>query len=276
MSDQLAGEFAGYTLSWAEEFDGPAGTPPSPGTWAPETGGHGWGNAELQYYTGETANAALDGAGNLAIVVRRTDPERARGSYGGRDYTSARLTTNGRKSFRYGLIQARMRIPAGRGMWPAFWMLGTDIDQAGWPGCGEIDVMENFGINPRVVHGAVHGPGYSGAGGITASLDTGSPLADAFHVYSVCWEPDRIRWYIDQVRYHTVTRASPGSHRWVFDHDFYLLVNVAVGGLPSAPPDSLTAFPQTLLIDHIRVYAPPAENGHVPGKENTKETVTGS
>jgi len=265
----MAGEFAGYTIAWAEEFDGPAGASPNPCIWAPEVGGGGWGNAELQYYTDESANAALDGAGNLAITVRRSDPQQARDRYADYQYTSARLITKGRQSFRYGLIQARIRIPAGHGMWPAFWMLGTDIDQAGWPGCGEIDVMENFGVNPRVVHGAVHGPGYSGGAGIAASLDTGSPLADDFHVYSVCWEPGRIRWYIDQIGYHAVTRASAGSHHWAMDHDFYLLVNVAVGGRPSISPDDSTAFPQTMLIDYIRVYTPSADNGPVTGKENT-------
>ena len=257
MSDQIAAEFADYTVAWAEEFDGPAGAQPSPGTWTYETGGHGWGNDELQYYTSDAANAALDGAGSLAITVRRSDPQQVEGRYGHGPYTSARLTTKGRRSFRYGLIQARIRLPAGRGIWPAFWMLGTDIDQSGWPGCGEIDVMENFGIYPRLVHGTVHGPGYAGTAGITAQLDTGLPLAEDFHVYSVCWEPTRIRWYFDQVGYHTVTPASVPGQRWVFDHDFYLLLNVAVGGHPSAPPDDSTAFPQTMLVDYIRVHALP-------------------
>jgi beta-glucanase (GH16 family) len=250
-------ELTGYTLTWAEEFDGPAGALPSPGTWAPETGGHGWGNAELQYYTSEAASAALDGAGNLAMTVRCPDPQRTRDRYGDCQYTSARLTTKGRKSFRYGLFQARIKLPAGRGIWPAFWMLGTNIDRVGWPACGEIDVMENFGINQHAVQGTVHGPGYSGASGITGSLETASPLANRFHLFSVLWEPGAIRWYCDEMPYHTVTPASLRGHRWVFDDDFYLLINVAVGGNPSAPPDSSTEFPQVMLIDYIRVYAPP-------------------
>lgn len=257
MSDQVLGEFADYSLAWAEEFDGPAGTPPSPDTWVPETGGHGWGNGELQYYTRDAANACLDGTGNLAITVRRSDARHRRDRYNDCEYTSARLITKNRVSFCYGLIQARMRLPAGRGIWPAFWMLGTNIDQAGWPGCGEIDVVENFGTDPCVVRGTVHGPGYSRAAGITASLTTSSPLADGFHVFSVCWEPGKIRWFCDDVRYHTVTRASLRGHRWVFAHDFYLLINVAVGGHPSAPPDSSTDLPQPMLIDYIRVYSLP-------------------
>ena len=134
-------------------------------------------------------------------------------------------------------------------------MLGGDIDQAGWPDCGEIDVMENFGTSPDVVHGTVHGPGYSHANGITASFDTGSPLADDFHLYSVCWEPERIRWYADHTLYHTVTRADLRGNPWVFDHDFYLLINVAVGGRFSERPSQSTHFPQAMLVDHIRVYS---------------------
>jgi beta-glucanase (GH16 family) len=144
MSHDVPAEFASWSLAWAEEFNGLAGSSADPGTWRPEIGGHGWGNSELQYYTGETANAALDGAGNLVIKVARADPELASAQYDGCEYTCARLITKNLKSFRYGLIQARIKLPAGRGIWPAFWMLGSDIDTAGWPGCGEIDVMENF------------------------------------------------------------------------------------------------------------------------------------
>jgi beta-glucanase (GH16 family) len=244
-------------LVWAEEFGGPAGAPPDPRTWRPETGGHGWGNAELQYYTAETGNDALDDAGHLAITARRAEPELAAGRYGGCRYTSARLISKNLKSVRYGQIEARIKLPGGRGIWPAFWLLGTDIDQAGWPRCGEIDVMENFGTGPAVVHGTVHGPGYSGGGGISGALEVGSPLAGDFHVYAVDWEPDRIRWYFDETCYHTVTPADlGGGHPWVFDHDCYLLLNVAVGGTASVPPDSTTTFPQVMLVDYIRVHAP--------------------
>jgi beta-glucanase (GH16 family) len=245
---------AGYSLAWAEEFDGPAGAPADPRTWRPETGGHGWGNAELQYYTADTANAAVDGAGHLAITARRADPALATARYDGCRYTSARLISKSLRSVRYGLVEARIKLPGGRGIWPAFWLLGADIDRAGWPRCGEIDVMENFGTNPSVVHGTVHGPGYSGGGGITGALDTGSPLAAAFHVYTARWEPDRIRWYVDQACYHTVTPADLRGHPWVLDHDFYLLLNVAVGGTASVPPDSSTHFPRTMLVDYVRVY----------------------
>jgi beta-glucanase (GH16 family) len=133
-------------------------------------------------------------------------------------------------------------------------MLGQDIDRVGWPRCGEIDVMENFGKDPSLVHGTVHGPGYAGPDGITASFDAGVPLADDFHLYSVAWEPARIRWYLDDQLYRTLTPDDLGGSPWVFDHDFFLLLNVAVGGAFSQPPDSSTTFPQTMLIDYIRVY----------------------
>jgi beta-glucanase (GH16 family) len=252
-ADRVLAALPGCVLAWSDEFDGPAGSPPVPGAWQHQTGGHGWGNQELQYYTAGTENASLDGAGNLAIVVQRL-AEQDRGRYGGCAYTSARLTTKGRLAVRYGVVQARMRLPPGQGMWPAFWMMGQDFDAAGWPRCGEIDVMENFGTDPRMVSGAAHGPGYTGAD-LTASLRARASLADGFHVYSVVWEPGRIRWYLDQRRYATVTPADLGGRPWVFDHGFFLLLNVAVGGTPSAAPGPSVTFPQRLLVDYVRVYA---------------------
>jgi beta-glucanase (GH16 family) len=247
-----------YRLAWSDEFDGARGTPADGGTWQAEIGGSGWGNQELQYYTGDPGNAALDGDGNLAITVRRVRPELARRRYGGCGYTSARLITRDRVSLRYGLVQARIKIPHARGIWPAFWMLGQDIGRAGWPGCGEIDVMEHFGTGPAAVHRTVHGPGYSGRGGISASHAVGPSLGRDFHVYSVAWEPGRIRWYVNDDLYHVVTPAGLNGKPWVFDHEFFLLVNVAVGGTASVPPDTSVAFPQTMLIDYVRLYEPAA------------------
>ena len=233
---------------WSDEFDGPAGAPVDPATWGFEVGGHGWGNDELQHYTDGTANAALDGAGRLAITVRREADGR---------YTSARLISKGRVAFRHGLVTARIRMPGGRGIWPAFWMLGTDIDAVGWPGCGEIDVMENFGTDPRAVHavhGTVHGPGYAGRAGVTGVHRAAVDLAAGFHDYAVRWRPGHIQWLLDGRPYHAVTPDDlPGP--WVFAHDFYLLLNVAVGGAFSVPPED-GVLPRTMLVDHIRVYAP--------------------
>lgn len=258
MSDCVPGGWAGCSLAWSDEFDGAAGSPADPGTWRAETGGGGWGNEELQYYTDGSENACHDGAGHLAIVVQRPGPHVRDGRYGGRRFTSARLISKNRVALRYGLVQARIRIPHGRGMWPGFWMLGQDIDEAGWPQCGEIDVMENFGDDPSVVHGTVHGPGYSDRAGITASHHAGVSLADDFHVYSAAWEPAGIRWYLDDRLYATVTPGDLLGHPWVFDHDFFLLVNVAVGGTRSESPGHCVTFPQTMLIDYIRLYTMPA------------------
>lgn len=227
------------TLIWSDEFDGPAGAPPDPAVWSFEVGGPGQHNDELQAYTAE--NATLDGDGNLAIVVRRD----------GAGFTSARLVTKGRFTFTYGLVEARIRLP--RGLWPAFWMLGDDIDDAGWPACGEIDVLENFGDSPSVVHGTLHGPGYAGPDGITAAHDAGADLSDDFHVYAVDRQPSSISWYVDGHRYQTLTPADVPAGEWPFDHDFYLLLNVAVGGTLSPAPTDETAFPQSMLIDWIRV-----------------------
>jgi beta-glucanase (GH16 family) len=230
-------------VTWVEDFDGPAGAPVDRSSWGFEVGGHGWGNAELQAYTHLADNACLDGRGNLAVTVRRD----ARGGY-----TSARLITKDRFAFRYGTVSARIRLPGGRGIWPAFWMLGQDIDAVGWPGCGEIDILENFGTDPTVVHGTVHGPGYAGESGVTGSWDAGVDLADDFHDYAVRWEPGRISWLLDGRSYHQVRPADlPGP--WVFDHDFYLLLNVAVGGRFSVPPPADLAFPRTMLVDWISV-----------------------
>lgn len=257
MTIEEAPEFAGYRLAWADEFDGPAGAAADPQVWQPETGGHGWGNQELQYYTDETANAALDGNGNLVISVRRTAPATSTTSYDGREYTSARLVGKHLRPVRYGLITARIKLPGGRGIWPAFWLLGEDIDEVGWPRCGEIDVMENFSIDPARVHGAAHGPGYCGGDAIAANLGTGSPLADDYREFSVCWEPGRIRWYFGSQLYHTVTPADLSGREWVFDHDFFLLLNVAVGSHFFPPPDASVTFPRRMLVDYVRIYAPP-------------------
>ena len=255
MGDRILQELPGWSLAWSDEFDGAAGSPVDPASWQPQVGGHGWGNQELQYYTDSGDNARLDGAGNLQIVVRRSDPQLRDHRFGGCLYTSARLITKDRVAFTYGLVQARIRLPQGRGIWPAFWMLGQDIDEVGWPGCGEIDVMEHFGRDPGLVHGTVHGPGYAGAAGVSSAHQAGADLAGGFHDYAVRWEPDRIRWYLDGRRYATVTPGDLGANPWVFDHDFYLLLNVAVGGTFSVDPDP-TAFPQAMLVDHVRVHAP--------------------
>ncbi|MCA9994319.1 MAG: glycoside hydrolase family 16 protein [Anaerolineales bacterium] len=162
--------------------------------------------------------------------------------------------TEGLKEFAYGRIEARIKVPHGNGLWPAFWALGNDIGQVGWPQSGELDIMEHIGREPANLYGTVHGPGYSGANGVGGSytMPSGS-LSDNFHIFAVEWETNAIRWYIDGINYMTVTPNDvPGD--WVFDHPFFLILNVAVGGNWPGSPDGTTVFPQQMLVDYVRVY----------------------
>ncbi|GAB3363423.1 family 16 glycosylhydrolase [Micromonospora halotolerans] len=244
-------------VTWSDDFNGAAGTPPDASRWRYDIGGSGWGNNELQYYTNSTRNAALDGNGNMVITARRENPSGFSCWYGSCQYTSARLLTNGTFSQAYGRFEARIKIPRGQGIWPAFWMLGNDIATNPWPNSGEIDIMENIGREPSTVHGSLHGPGYSGGNPLTGqtSLPGGQALADAFHTYTVDWAPDSITWYLDGVAYSRKTPADAGGNRWVFDHPFFMIMNVAVGGNWPGSPDGSTTFPQTMTIDYVRVQA---------------------
>lgn len=251
-----------WSLVWSDEFNGPNGAAVDSSKWILESGGNGWGNQELEYYTSRPQNSFLHD-GNLVIKVLE---EKYTGADGvKRNYTSARLKTQGKFSQAYGRFEARIKIPRGQGIWPAFWMLGDDIEKPGWPDCGEIDIMENIGKEPALVHGTIHGPGYSGAGGIGSqyALPGDARFADDFHIYSMEWEPQAIRFYVDDHLYATRTPADlPNGTKWVYDHPFFLLLNVAVGGGWPGNPDATTVFPQTMLVDYVRVYkhgnAPPA------------------
>ena len=247
-----------YRPILADEFNGAAGLPPDSAVWTLEKGGQGWGNQELQYYTDEAANAFLDGKGSLVIKAEAIDaPGTYDCWYGKCKYTSARLNTKKKFELKYGRIEARIKIPRGQGIWPAFWMLGKDIDDVGWPNCGEIDIMENIGREPKTVHGTIHGPGYSGAQGIGApyNLPDNAAFADDFHVYAVVWSKNRIKWYVDGNLFQTLTPKNlPEGERWVFDHPFFLIMNLAVGGNWPGSPDDSTMFPQEMLVDYVRVY----------------------
>ncbi|WP_344872719.1 RICIN domain-containing protein [Nonomuraea antimicrobica] len=244
-------------LVWSDEFNGAAGTAVDQSKWRFDIGGSGWGNNEQQYYTNSTRNAAMDGAGNLVITARRENPAGYQCHYGTCQYTSARLLTAATFTRAYGRFEARMKIPRGQGIWPAFWMLGNDIGSVGWPNSGEIDIMENIGREPSTVHGTIHGPGYSGGAGIGAGYSIGGAFADAFHTFSVDWSPNLIVWYVDGNEYQRRTPADLGGNRWVFDHPFFMIMNVAVGGYWPGYPDGSTTFPQSLTVDYVRVYAPP-------------------
>ncbi|HET7107611.1 MAG TPA: glycoside hydrolase family 16 protein [Candidatus Acidoferrum sp.] len=243
-----------WTLTWSDEFDAPDGSAPDPKKWTEETGGGGWGNNELEYYTARRINSYVE-HGNLVIAALQ---EKFTGPDGvTRDYTSARLKTEKLFTQKYGKFEARIRIPKGQGLWPAFWMLGDDIPAKGWPACGEIDIMENIGREPAKVYGTIHGPGYSGDKSLGAlyAFPSGN-AADDFHVFAVEWEPNEIRFYVDGHLYETRTPADlPAGARWAFDHPFFLILNVAVGGGWPGNPDASTKFPQQMLVDYVRVYS---------------------
>ncbi|MBN2083784.1 MAG: glycoside hydrolase family 16 protein [Anaerolineales bacterium] len=245
---------SGWDLTWHDEFEGGA---IDPAHWVFDVGGGGWGNNEWEYYTDRPGNARVEGG--MLILEARAE------KYLHRNYTSARLKTQNLHAFTYGRIEARMRLPVGKGIWPAFWMLGADISQAGWPACGEIDIMEHIGREPNRVYGTVHGPGYSGGNGVggfaTAADGT---LSDSFHTYAIEWEPGGIRWYLDDREYF---RVDPGmvSGEWVYDFPFFLILNLAVGGDWPGYPDETTRFPQFLRVDYVRVYQLPGQAGRYQG-----------
>src|SRR5258708_4447537 len=256
-----------WTLIWSGECDGPNVSAVDSSKWVSETGGGGWGNQELEYYTNRPQNSYQQD-GNL--VIKGMNEKYTGADVVTRDYTSARLKTLGKFSQAYGRFEARIKIHRGQGIWPAFWMLGDDIDKPGWPACGEIDIMENIGKEPALVHGTIHGPGYSGEHGIGApyGLPANQIFADDFHVFAVEWEPNAIRFYVDDHLYTTTTPADlPKGAKWVYDHPFFLLLNVAVGGGWPGSPDASSVLPQTMLVDYVRVYegassAPVGPAGH--------------
>ena len=273
---QAAWELEGWTLVWHDEFDGAAGTLPDSTIWTPEIGDGsdrgipGWGNREREVYTDSADNVALDGAGNLAITAREVDADAAAPAcyYGPCTYTSARLITWHKAEVAYGRVEARIKLPFGQGIWPAFWMLGTNLEEVGWPQSGEIDILEHIGSEPATVHGTIHGPGYSGGDGIGGAyrLPEGESFADEFHVFAVEWEPEEIRWYVDGDNYLTLTPGQiPTKREWVFDHPFFVVLNLAVGGYWPGDPDQTTTFPQAMVVDYVRVYQR-VEEANVPGE----------
>ena len=244
-----------WQLVWSDEFQGPLGAGPDPAKWVFDLGGEGWGNQELEAYTDSRANARIQD-GCLVLEARREPWQGPDGLL--RDFTSARLKTEGRFSFRYGRVEARIQLPAGKGIWPAFWMLGDRDGERKWPDTGEIDIMENLGQDPATVHGSVHGPGGARTWSLSAAfhLGPGQSFSRSFHVFALEWEPDALRFYVDDALYQTRTRADlPADGRWVFDHPFHLLLDLAVGGDWPGAPDAETRFPQQMKVAYVRVYS---------------------
>ena len=221
---------------------------PNPNLWSYNigTGSNGWGNNELQYYTNRPENIKVEN-GFLKITARREQ-------YMGEAFTSARILTKGKFETKYGRIEARIKLPRGKGLWPAFWMLGSNSDTAIWPQCGEIDIMEYLGSSPTKVFGTVHGPGYSGCNAITKTYALPNSRFDTdFHIFGVEWDENYINFYVDDVLYNQIT-PSEVTGDWVFNNPFYIILNMAVGGNYPGAPNSETPFPQEMLVDYVRVY----------------------
>lgn len=238
-----------WELVWNDEFEGTAGTSPDATKWTYDigNGSSGWGNQELEYYTNRPDNVQLDGNGNLLITAKKE-------SYGGYAYTSARIKTQGLFSQAYGKIEARIKTPYGSGIWPAFWMLGDNVETVSWPQCGEIDIMELKGNSPNIVHGTLHGPGYSGGSAITKAFGLQNSRFDQdFHVFAVEWRDQQIDFFVDGFLYQRVN-ASDVSGEWVYNHPFFIILNVAVGGNFVGYPTDGTLFPQNMYVDYVRVY----------------------
>jgi beta-glucanase (GH16 family) len=255
-----AGPPPGYKLVWKDEFNREPGMPPDPAVWTHETGASGWGNNELQNYVVDDAHshvvadpAATD---KRALQILVTSPSAGH-------YESARLITGRKLSVQYGYVEARIRLPAGQGIWPAFWMLGEDLfdRHVGWPECGEIDIMENIGKDPWLGknRSSLHGPGYSGGASLHADFDlpAGAAFRDRYHLFAMLWTKDAITFSVDGKAFSTQRPADAAGKPWVFDRPFFLIANVAVGGSFPGSPDATTRFPQEMRIDYIRVYQKP-------------------
>jgi len=243
-----------WQLVWSDDFDGAAGVAPDATKWKFDIGvgpnNDGWGNAELQYYTSRPSNVSVDGKGNLAITARRE-------SYAGSGFTSSRIKTAGLFDQAYGRFEARIKTPWGPGIWPAFWLIGSNVETIGWPQCGEIDIMELRGQKPYVINGTLHGPGYSGGASITKTFALENTRFDVdYHVFAIEWGKDYVDFFVDNTLYQ---RLTPGNvtGEWVFDHPFFIILNVAVGGNYLGFPTNQTPFPQTMLVDYVKVYKEP-------------------
>lgn len=234
-----------WELVWQDEFNTPGA--PDAAKWTYDIGNgpnnDGWGNAELQSYTSRAENIVI-ADGNLKITAIKN----------GNSFTSARIKTQGLFEQGYGRIEASIKLPYGPGIWPAFWMIGNDVNTKGWPQCGEIDIMEGRGQEPNIIHGTVHGPGYSGGAAITASYGLQNARFDTdYHLFAVEWTENCIDFYVDDVLYSRITPEKVTGN-WVYDHPFFIILNVAVGGNYVGWPTTSTPFPQTMYVDYVKVY----------------------
>ena len=235
-----------WELTWSDEFNGTAGTLPDASKWNFDIGNNGWGNKELQAYTNSAQNVSMDGNGNLVITAKKENVN-------GAQYTSARINTKNLFSQAYGKFEARLIAPYGQGLWPAFWLLGSNIDTANWPQCGEIDIFEMRGAKPSINNGSMHGPGFSGGNALTNSYALFNSRFDVdYHTFAIEWDVNSVDYFVDGYLYQHIEKSS--VPQWVYDHPFYMILNVAVGGNYGGNPITGTPFPQTMTIDYVRVY----------------------
>ncbi|MFA5330365.1 MAG: family 16 glycosylhydrolase [Prolixibacteraceae bacterium] len=239
--------YPGYTLAWSDEF---SASSLDLTAWNQEigNGSGGWGNHELEYYTNSTKNSFLSN-GNLIIEARKE-------AINGFNYSSSRLTTQTKKNFKFGRIDIRAKLPVAKGLWPALWMLGSNISSIGWPACGETDIMELVGTYPGRVSGTAHykdAAGAHGSKGSSYNLSSGD-FSKQFHVFTLIWEQDTMKWLIDDQLFFTTTATDIGTGNYPFNADQFFIFNVAVGGDWPGPPDSSTSFPQRMFVDYVRVF----------------------
>ncbi|HEV7990712.1 MAG TPA: glycoside hydrolase family 16 protein [Gemmatimonadaceae bacterium] len=249
-----------WTQVWSDEFDGVAGTPVDATKWGFDlgdgctNGNCGWGNNEKEYYTNAADNVSLNGQGQLAIVARPATGLTC--YYGPCRYTSAKITTRGKMSAAPGRVEARIKLPTGQGLWPAFWMLGSGFPGVKWPDAGELDIMENKGSASNISSSAIHGPGYSGNTPIAhANGISQGTLSDGFHVYAVEWDKDHAKFFVDDFVHYSVTRGDLTQYGpSILDQSFFVILNLAVGGNFDGDPKSDAIFPATMLVDYVRVF----------------------
>jgi len=238
-------EYEGYELTWHDEFNEPT---INPNFYTHELGDNGWGNQELQNYTSSPQNSYIKD-GMLCIEAK---------DEGNNTYTSARIVTKDKFEFVFGRVDIRAKVPGTQGIWPALWMLGENISDIGWPACGEIDIMELVGHEQSTIHGTAHygaqGQGYSIFKGNHSTLDGGQHYDDEFHVFSIVWESNSIKWYRDDILFHSLIPSDIGNEVWRFNQEFFFIFNVAVGGQWPGYPDATTVFPAKMEIDYIRVF----------------------
>ncbi|MDD4970185.1 MAG: family 16 glycosylhydrolase [Paludibacter sp.] len=236
--------YQGLNLVWSDEF---TGNTINTSNWGYDTGGSGWGNNELEYYTNSSKNVFVTN-GYLVLEARKE-------AYGNNNYTSARLLSKDKKTFTYGRIDFRAKLPSGQGIWPALWMLGNNISSKSWPACGEIDIMELLGHEPQKTYGTIH---WGAAGGPSTHIGGNYSLNsqtfnDKFHVFSLLWETDKLSFLIDNIPFYTANKSQVNGD-YPFDKPFFFILNVAVGGNWPGNPDNTTIFPQRMIVDYVRVF----------------------